>query len=144
MYTTISTNLVSNNTQRLISGNIGQVTFKENVTDRFDNLSANSEFSVYLKTNIPIINEFSLVGNAQYTNTEHIFLKLDVNVDPMHPTDDTVPLTNLMFSANNNEIWSSTNWDTFVMGPTLNHIKTHPIDLVALGFTPDAINIPAT
>ena len=137
----ISNNLISNNTQQLIASNHGLVTFKENVTDRFDNLSANSEFSVYLKTNIPIINEFSLVGNAQYTNTEHIFLKLDVEVDPMHPTDDTIPLTRLMFSANNNETWSSTNWDTFVMGPTLNHVKTHPIDLLALGFTPGTCNV---
>ena len=138
----VSNNVVSNNSQRLISGNLGLTTFKENVTDRFNHVSANTEFSVYLKTNIPTIHEFSLVGNATYTNTEHIFFKLDVEATPM-AADDTVPLTNYMFSTSNNAIWSDTNWDNFLNGPTDHHTRTHSIDLLALGFTPGVCNVYA-
>lgn len=129
-----STNSYSNTTHQLILvGNYGDVTFKERVTDRFGNQSANAEFNVFLENNPPNIIDFRINNNAVYTQVKDVFVRINA-------TDD-VAITNVYFSSSNTIQWDTPGWLSIPFGPNPAINFTYGVDLTTIGFSPGVCNV---
>lgn len=139
-------NYTGNTSQRIPSGNLGEVFFREYVTDRFYNQSANTSgsdtFSLYLKTDIPTITKFEQASGSAYTNNSNVLTKIEANTNRIHPIKDDIELSNYVISTNPNLIWNSPEWTANTkITATHNYIATKRIDLDTIGFSEGVCNV---
>ena len=116
-------------------GNYGSTKVITTVTDRLQNVSANSNFNVVLENNAPTI-VYTLINNgAQYTTSKDVFVRMSL-------TDDT-GVTESLFSTTANKTWDSSGWTAIPFSPASSIISTFSLDLEALGFTEGTCNVYA-
>ena len=103
------------------------------VMDRFENLSANDSFQVFLEDQPPVINYTTLNAGAAYTTNKNVLLRVDM-------LDDR-GVTEYHVSNTANVFWDSPGWATIPLSPATSITSTFSIDLEAIGFDQGTCNV---
>ena len=146
-YGTTSSNTISKNLLPQVTSNTvterhyvpvnyyGDTTINIALEDRFENVSANSSFNVFLENNPPVIHYAKINNGAVYTTSKDVYIRMDLS--------DDQGVTERLFSTANNETWNSVGWVPIPYAPARNITPTFSVDLEALGFTQGTCNVYA-